>query len=153
YQPHAVALCVPGESHSIITYEQLARLIRNVARNADAAGLNPADVVVTFVEDGVMHALLLLGLTYAGMVPLSGRNANLPLEIQIDAILCDGPRTFAGGRRVIQIDRSWLEGGGAFRHVRSPWTIDDTCRIIFASGTTGDAKGVAYSHRMVIERT
>jgi acyl-coenzyme A synthetase/AMP-(fatty) acid ligase len=31
-------------------------------------------------------------------------------------------------------------------------TGDDICRIMLTSGTTGDAKGVAFSHRMLIDR-
>jgi len=153
YQPHAVAVCVPGERHAIITYAQVAVLIHNIARHSMVVGLSPGNTVVTFVDDGIMHALLVLGLAESGVITISGRNPDLPKEIKIDAILSDPGRTFAGGYRIIAVDSSWMQGDGAplgDNHPRSQG--DDICRIIFTSGTTGDAKGVAYSHRMVTER-
>jgi acyl-CoA synthetase (AMP-forming)/AMP-acid ligase II len=152
YQPQAVALCLPGDRHSVVTYAQVADCLCNIARKAASVGLNPRDVVVTFIDDGIMHALLILGLAHAGVITISGRNPDLPGEVKIDAILCDPGRTFSGTRRVITIDKSWIQGAGIQGAERSPSRGDDTARIIFTSGTTGDAKAVAYSHRMVLER-
>jgi acyl-coenzyme A synthetase/AMP-(fatty) acid ligase len=154
YQPHAVALCVPGERHAVITYAQVATLIHTIARHSAAVGLKPGDTVVAFVEDGIMHALLILGLAEAGVISISGRNPELPKELKIDAILSDPGRTFSGGYRVITLDSSWMQGDGAPLDKNHPRPQgDNICRIIFTSGTTGDAKGVAYTHRMVTERT
>jgi len=153
YQPHVVALCAPGERHAVITYAQVAALIHNVARHALEIGLRPGDTVVTFVDDGIMHALLILGLAEAGVITISGRNPELPKEVKIEMIVSDPGRTFSGGYRVVPIDASWMQGDGTplgGNHPRSAG--DDVCQIIFTSGTTGDAKGVAYTHRMVTER-
>lgn len=152
YQPHAVALCVPGERHSIITYAQVAALIHNIARHAIRVGLKPGDTVVIFVDDGIMHALLILGLAEAGIVSISGRNPDLPKEIKIDTILSDPGRTFSSEYRVITIDAAWRQGDGVPLDGNQRFGNDDVCRIIFTSGTTGDAKAVAYTHRMVMER-
>lgn len=152
YQPNSVGLCVPGERHSIITYAQIAALIYSIAGYAGSVGLKAGDVVVLFVEDNIMHALLTLGLAHAGIVTISGRNPNLPGDFKIDAILSDPGRTFDGSRRVITVDQSWIRGDSKWFNSRSQSATDDICRIIFTSGTTGDAKGVAYSHNMVIER-
>lgn len=152
YQPEAVALCVPGERHSVITYAQVAQVIRNIALKALLSGLKPSDTVVTFVDDGIMHSLLVLGLAHAGLVTISGRNPSLPREIKIDAVLSDPGRTFAEGMRVIYVDQSWTFGDAASQSARPASHGDQIARIIFTSGTTGDAKGVAYSHRMVMER-
>lgn len=153
YQPHAVALCAPGERHAVITYAQVAALIHNIARHAIDVGLSRGDTVVTFVDDAIMHALLILGLAEAGVISISARNPDLPKEIKIDMIVSDPGRTFSGNYRVVPIDSSWMQGDGTSLpgiRQRSRW--DDVCRIIFTSGTTGDAKGVAYTHRMVMER-
>jgi acyl-CoA synthetase (AMP-forming)/AMP-acid ligase II len=150
YQPHSVALCTAGERHSVITYAQVAHMMRGIAQRASAVGLLPGDVTVIFVDDPILHSLLLLGLAHMGVVTISGRNPDLPKEIKIHAILCDAPRQFSGGHRVIQIDPSWMQNTAA--PTRPHGGHEDTCRIIFTSGTTGDAKAVAYSHRMVIER-
>jgi acyl-coenzyme A synthetase/AMP-(fatty) acid ligase len=151
YQPHAVGLCVPGERHSVITYAQIAALIGGIGNHAGSLGLKAGDVVVVFVDDYIMHALLILGLTHAGIVTISGRNPNLPRDFKIDAILSDAGRTFDSNWRVITVDQSWLRGDGA-PNARPQSQGHDICRIIFTSGTTGDAKGVAYSHNMVTER-
>lgn len=152
YQPHAVGLCLPGEPHAVITYAQIASLMAGIASQAGSVGLKAGDVVVIFMDDYIMHSLLILGLSYAGIVTISGRNPNLPNDFKIDAIVTEPGRTFAGGRRVITVDQTWLRNDVSPHGVRPQSQGDDICRIIFTSGTTGDAKGVAYSHNMVIER-
>ncbi len=152
YQPHAVAICAPGERHAIVTYAQAAAIIHDIARHAFEIGLRPGDTVAIFVDDGIMHALLMLGLAKVGIITISGRNPDLPREIKIDIIISDPGRTFSGGYRVVPIDASWMQGDGTPFGENQPLSEgDDICRIIFTSGTTGDAKGVAYSHRMVTD--
>ncbi|MGP0094056.1 MAG: class I adenylate-forming enzyme family protein [Xanthobacteraceae bacterium] len=153
FQPHSIALCGPGERHSIVTYAQIEKFIHNIAHRCADLGLKRGDTVVTFVDDTIMHALLILGLAEAGVISISGRNPDLPKEIKIDAIFSDVGRTYSGDRRVVVVDPSWMQGDGvAPSGGRSDSCGEDVCRIIFTSGTTGDAKGVAYSHRMVMER-
>lgn len=66
--------------------------------------------------------------------------------------MSDPGRTFSHEYRVITVDNLWRLGDGSPLEKNSRSVSDDVCRIIFTSGTTGDAKAVAYTHRMVTER-
>jgi acyl-CoA synthetase (AMP-forming)/AMP-acid ligase II len=153
FQPDSPALCVPGDHHTVITYSRLDRMIRNVARNARAAGLKPGDRAVIFSDDQILHAALILGLARARVASISGRNPELPPELNIDVIIADFGRTFSRRTRVMPADFSWTAGDGLAldEEMHTP-SGDEVCRLIFTSGTTGDAKAVAYTHRMVAER-
>src|SRR5258708_26003074 len=152
YQPDAPALCVPGQHHTVISYSQLGKMIHNVTRYARHVGPKPGDVVVIFSNDQVLHASLILGLAKAGAVTISGRNPELPPEVKIDAIIADLGRTFSRQTRVLPAGFAWSAGDGMPLEEERPETGDEVCRLIFTSGTTGDAKAVAYTHRMVTER-
>jgi acyl-CoA synthetase (AMP-forming)/AMP-acid ligase II len=154
YQPDAPALCVPGEYHNVISYSRLERMIHNVARYAGRIGLRPGSVVVIFSDDPILHACLILGFAKAGLISVSGRNPQLPEELKIDAIVADAGRTFSRHTRVIPADFAWTAGDGAPVETASDGADAGAlvCRYIFTSGTTGDAKAVAYTHRMVTER-
>jgi acyl-CoA synthetase (AMP-forming)/AMP-acid ligase II len=153
FQPDAPALCVPGEPHATIAYGQLGRLINNVARHAERVGLRRGDTVVLYGQDMIGHVLLILGLAKAGIASISGRGPVLPPEIKIDAIVTDVDEGLPAGKRIIRADASWMDGDGApidAKHAAPGG--DQVCRIVFTSGTTGEPKGVAFTHRMVVER-
>jgi acyl-CoA synthetase (AMP-forming)/AMP-acid ligase II len=153
FQPDAPALCAPGEPHATIAYGQMGKLINNVARHAERIGLRRGDNVVLYVEDMIGHALLILGLAKAGVVSVSGRGPELPPEIKVDAIVADIEAALPSGKRIIRADASWMDGDGTALDPRLSETDRDRgCRIVFTSGTTGEPKGVAFTHRMVAER-
>jgi fatty-acyl-CoA synthase len=152
YQPHAVALCVPGAPNALITYAQLQRFIHNIARHALRTGLKRGDTVALLVDDPIGHAMLILGLAKAGVICMSAR-AELPKEMKIDAVIAAPGKAIPAGRRFIQVDSAWTDGDGTPPDNRDQSTSwDDACRIVLTSGTTGDAKAVGFTHRMVSER-
>jgi len=153
FQPDAPAICVPGTQHATIAYGQLGKLINNVARHAEWVGLRRGDIVVLYVADQIGLALLILGLAKAGVVTISGHGSELPSGIKVEAILSDFEKGLPLGTRVIPVGPSWTEGDGAPLDSRlSEADGDKLCRIVLTSGTTGDKKGVAFTHRMVAER-
>jgi acyl-CoA synthetase (AMP-forming)/AMP-acid ligase II len=151
FQPDAPALCVPGTQHATIAYGQLSKLINNVARHAGRVGLRRGDTVVLYVTDLIGQATLILGLAKAGVVTVSGRGPDLPPELKVDAVLADIEGGLPSGKRIIQVDARWMDGDGSPFHERAGGA-DETCRVVFTSGTTGVPKAVAFSHRMVVER-
>jgi acyl-coenzyme A synthetase/AMP-(fatty) acid ligase len=153
--PLALAICVPGSKIGSVTYGMLEHFIHNAARMALRSGLAPGNLVATYVTDTVLHASLTLGLMHAGMTTLSLREPRPVAGIAPDVILTDVPGRVSADATVLTVDQSWLEGEGAAAAERMPARGggDDICRIILTSGSTGVSKGVAFSHRVMAERT
>jgi acyl-CoA synthetase (AMP-forming)/AMP-acid ligase II len=136
-----------------MSYARLERSLNNVGRRALAAGLERGDIVALFITDPIVHAVAMLVLTRMGIITLSGRNPRLPPELDIEAVITDNPFPYQANR-VLQADASWLAGSDDpldEKHVPRV-DPDEICRIVLTSGTTGDAKAVALSHRMVAAR-
>ena len=153
-QPDAPAMYAPHPQHKVLSYGGLAALINNISAHAGFQGLKRGDTVALFVKDPVFHAAIILAAARLGIVTLSGRNPRLPDAIPVNAVVTDTDTVFSGTTSVIRLDRASLSGDSKSFIGASPYraTPDDITRIILTSGTTGDAKGVALTHRMVIER-
>jgi len=150
--PLTTAICVPGSQFSPVTYGALEGFIHNVARTALKSGIEPGNVVATFITDTVLHAVFVLGLMHAGMATLSLRGPKLPDGVNVDVVLTDIPGRFAGDATVLTIDRSWLEGAGAKIPITYQGKDEDICRIILTSGSTGVPKGIAFSNHSLAAR-
>src|SRR5271170_7231764 len=87
YQPGAPALCAQGID--VVSYERLAAQMENVARRAMAHGLRRADVVALSIEQPLLHAAVILGLSQVGIVPVSVAMHKPPAELKIDAVISD----------------------------------------------------------------
>jgi acyl-CoA synthetase (AMP-forming)/AMP-acid ligase II len=143
----------PGTSLPVVSYGRLELFIHNVSRRAVALGLSRGQIVAIFVMDPVLHAAVVLGLARLGVITLSGRNPMLPKELRIAALLTDTDFPYEV-TKIIRVDQGWLAGDGNpvadGRLYQSG--DDDVCRIVLTSGTTGDAKAVALTHRMMAAR-
>jgi acyl-coenzyme A synthetase/AMP-(fatty) acid ligase len=154
YHPPAAAICTPGSGQNLISYARLERLINNASRMAVAGGLRRGNTVAIFIEDAILNAAVVLGLTRIGVVTLAGR-PDLPKDLAIDAIVADKimmqPLIAA---KVILLDANWTSGDGEPPQDRRLYETkeDDVCRIILTSGTTGEPKAVAVTHRMLASR-
>jgi long-chain acyl-CoA synthetase len=148
--PLRTAIYVPGSPLGPVTYGMLGEIIHNVARGTIKSGIAPSNVVATFITDAALHVAFTLGLMHAGVTTLSLRQPRLVEGISADVVLTDVPDRFAGDATILTLDRSWLEGDGA--PVPSRGGDKDICRIILTSGSTGLAKGVAFSHRIAAAR-
>jgi acyl-CoA synthetase (AMP-forming)/AMP-acid ligase II len=152
YQPEAPALCAQGVD--VISYARLVAQMNNVARRATASGLKHGSVVALSIEQPMLHAAVILGLTHAGIIPVSVAMYKPPAGLQIDAVLSNTKYPFAPAARHLALDHSWLMGDGApierTRDLRSE--SQDICRIVLTSGTAGDPKAVALGHTMVMAR-
>jgi len=152
FQPEAPALCAQGID--VVSYARLVAQINNVARRALASGLERGSVAALSIEQPLLHAALILGLTHAGIVPVSVAMYRPPAGLKIDAVLRNTDYPFAPEARHVTVDHSWLMGDGApVERGREPRSdSDDICRIVLTSGSTGDPKAVALTHRMVAAR-
>jgi acyl-CoA synthetase (AMP-forming)/AMP-acid ligase II len=150
--PSTTAICVPGSKSGSIPYGMLGALIHNVARAALKAGIGPGHVVATYIDDHILHTALILGLMHAGATTLSLRSPRPVAGIKPDVIITDAADKFGGDSTVLTFDQSWFEGEGAKAPVAAHNNENDVCRIILTSGSTGVAKGLAFSHRALAAR-
>jgi acyl-CoA synthetase (AMP-forming)/AMP-acid ligase II len=152
--PPAPAICVPGTQFNLVSYARLGRFIHSTSRHALELGLRRGDVVAVFVSDPILHAAIVFGLMHIGIVTLSGRNPELPPELKIDALIADSDFPYRAPK-IIRADASWIgsDKGPLEDKYVPPTDPDDICRIIVTSGTTGDPKAVAVSHRMMADRS
>jgi long-chain acyl-CoA synthetase len=154
--PAAPAICVPGAARPLISYGRLKRAIHNIGRAALSAGLAKGQVAAIHAKDKIFHAALILGLARIGVVTMSARSQSFPKEIGVDAVIADSNATYHNAKRVIVASANqWMDEGGGVPFDDPRLTSsggDDLCRITLTSGSTGDARGIPFTHRLVMER-
>jgi acyl-CoA synthetase (AMP-forming)/AMP-acid ligase II len=154
--PAAPAICVPGAARPLISYGRLEQAIHNISRAALSAGLARGQVAAIHVADKIFHAALILGLARIGVVSLSARSHSLPKEIGVDAVIADVNATSHNARRVIAAaPDAWMQDGDGAPLADARLAEvggDDLCRITLTSGSTGEARGIAFTHRDIAAR-
>ncbi|MGC1777866.1 MAG: class I adenylate-forming enzyme family protein [Xanthobacteraceae bacterium] len=152
YQPEAPALCAQGID--VVSFSQLCTQMNNVARRATASGLKRGSVVALSIDQPLLHAAVILGLSQAGIIPMSIAMQKPPVGLKIDAVISNTDYPFASAAPRLPLAYSWIMGEGApvepLRNIDT--SGDEVCRIVLTAGTTGDPKAVALTHNMVMAR-
>jgi acyl-CoA synthetase (AMP-forming)/AMP-acid ligase II len=151
--PAEIALCAPGTEFNLVSYARLARLINNISRRIISLGLTAGMRVAIFIEDPILHALVVLAFTRLGIVTISGRTKEFSWRFEIHAVVADKSFSFRAAK-IVLVDSGWTAGDGKDleRKYIYQGRADDVCRIILTSGTTGDEKAVPVTHRMMAAR-
>src|SRR5579862_6519199 len=105
YQPEAPALCAQGRD--VVSYARLRLQMSLVARRALSLGLTPGNVAALSIDEPLLHAAVILGLTQIGIVPLSVAGHKPPAGLKIDAVISTGPYPFAPEARHLLLDFTW----------------------------------------------
>jgi acyl-CoA synthetase (AMP-forming)/AMP-acid ligase II len=151
-QPEATALCAQG--NDVVSYARLVVQMSTIARRAMSFGLRPGSVVALSIDEPLLHAVFILGLTQAGIISVSVAGHAPPPGLKIDAVISSRRYPFAPEARHLLLDFSWTTGDNSPIET-SPFgalASAQTCRIVLTSGTTGDPKAVALSHHMAMAR-
>ena len=154
YRPLAAAICAPGTGIGLVSYGRLQQFIHNISRTILTLDLSPGNIVAIYIEDQIFHAAITLALAHLGIITFTGRPQSFPSELHVDAVIADAPSPLFARQRIIVADRSWLSGDGVpVSNDQIPGRADSSlCRIILTSGTTGEAKAVALTHKMIFDR-
>jgi len=104
--PTEAALAAPGTTLNIMSYGRLERSINSICRKALALGLTRGNIAALFIEDRLLHALMILALTRLGIVTVSGFNPKLPTGVPVKAVITDIDFAYQA-ERVIPADPSW----------------------------------------------
>ncbi len=145
-------MCAPGATLDIISYGRLERFINNIGHAALSLGLQHGNVVAIQVKNHNFHASIVLALANIGIATLSVREPAFPAGLRIDAFITDEPPNPGklGSVKIVHADLAWTEGEGRPIDARHLYRGhgDAVCRISTTSGSTGEAKAVAFSHHM-----
>jgi acyl-CoA synthetase (AMP-forming)/AMP-acid ligase II len=152
-KPAELALCAPGTDLNMVSYGRLGRSVNNVCQRLVPLDFPPLSRVAVFIADPIFHAIVLIALTRLGIVTVSGRDRNFTWRFGIDAVIADQPFQISAGRFVLA-QADWMTGDGRPLELEHIYRAvpDDPCRIFLTSGTTGEEKGVAVTHRMMASR-
>jgi AMP-binding enzyme len=104
-------------------------------------------------DQPIVEAAMILGLTQLGIATMS--LGMLPPDgLKIDAVIGTTVPTLSAARH-LPLDDAWTPGDGAQAEaVGIAGSVgDEICRIVLTSGTTGEPKAVALTHRQVAART
>ncbi len=136
-QPEAPALCSPGVE--TLSYARLRTQMNAVARRAMQAGLRRGSIVALSIDQPLLHATLILGLSQAGIIPVSVATERLPDKMKIDALISniDYPHRVLAQR--LPLDFSWIFGEGPAVEIApaADAVRREICCILLTTGTTG----------------
>ncbi len=146
-----------GLGDRIVTYDMLARGVLSVAQKARMARIKPGDVVVVALTSPIRHMIVTLALMRLGAISVSVEEADSPDVLQLDAdwVLVEHAEDVADIRRALIVDVDWFQGfTGALCDAQPAHVFDDdeVCRLILSSGTTGAAKALAFTPRILADR-
>jgi acyl-coenzyme A synthetase/AMP-(fatty) acid ligase len=156
HNPPAPAMCAPGAELDLISYGRLERFINAIGRHVLGCGVAPGHVVAIQVREHIFHAAIALALANIGVATVSVREPKFPVGLRIDAFVTDDVQSARDLRDIdiIPADIGWTGGdaGPLAAHHLYRGAGDAICRISFTSGSTGEAKAVAFSHGMQAAR-
>ena len=154
-----------------MTYSELQRASRTLARFLAAQGLGKGDKIALMLHNAYQTARLLIGVMYAGYVvaPLNLLSQRSQLEYVLDhsdtALVFTSfdlaPRVqqaLEGIARPVRVVRIDPDAIGALEDVPAAYTAavlerveeNDDALLMYTSGTTGRPKGVLHTHRSVV---
>lgn len=165
-QPETIFLSeVDGEQRQHTTYAEFARITYDVKHMLGVMGLKRGDRIALLAENSIAHAAWVMGAMRAGIVPAiissslirseegRGRLVAMLAVVGPKAILIDSTISAAD----IHYDQCPIlplalpETGAGAAGAAEEWrpTLDDTAKILFTSGSTGNSKAVPNTHRMM----
>ncbi|HSZ98600.1 MAG TPA: hypothetical protein VK767_19940 [Bradyrhizobium sp.] len=123
--------------------------MNNVTRRAAACGLKRGSIVALSTNQPMVEAVLILGLTQVGIIPVSA-SMSPPAGLKVDAVIGTTKHPFAPAAQHLPQDNSWIMGDGGLVETMydGQSKSDEVCRIVPTFGTTRDPKAVAMTHAM-----
>src|SRR5689334_633575 len=166
-QPDATYLIAP-ESGAVMTYRELQRASRRLARFLRARGLPKGAKVALMLENAYQTARLLIGTMYAGYTVVPLNLLSQPKQLEYVLVHSDTEVAFTSAaleprlrealrnaQRAIDVvvidpDATHVLGPDIPGLPIAPVSESDDALLMYTSGTTGVPKGVLHTHRSVV---
>ncbi|HEV2345833.1 MAG TPA: amino acid adenylation domain-containing protein [Actinocrinis sp.] len=151
--PDAIAVSAGGVE---VSYAELDDRSDRIARRLHAAGVGPDDLVGVLLERSVDLTAALLGILKAGAAYLPLSQTHPPAYLARLVAAARARHVVAApelAHRLAEADAAVLTPAELLRPVPLPWTPlrradpDNLAYVLFTSGSTGEPKGVAITHR------
>jgi acyl-coenzyme A synthetase/AMP-(fatty) acid ligase len=154
YNPGSVAICTPGTDPPLLTYGELEGWTNNINRIAVSLELARGQIVAVYVAEKILHLAIVLALARMGIPTISPRSPVLPKALNITAVITDQIAQFENVNRVIVTDAAWKRPHERPLADARVYQTDasDLCRIAQTSGTTGEAKSIAFTQARLAGR-
>ena len=138
--PHAIAVVAGGTR---ISYKDLKSRSDQIAARLATSGIGPGARVAFRANRSAETVAAILGTLSAGAayVPI---DAGWP-EARVEAIVAEAGATY--------VNTDALLDGNETDHVRGRPTLEDLAYVLYTSGSSGRAKGVAVTHRNLAHST
>jgi long-chain acyl-CoA synthetase len=151
-EPEKLALC---DFSSSLDFGRLFLFVKRIAKKLEAAGVKPGDLVVTCLPRS-FDWVFTNALFHEACITCSNLDHHtIDPRLQADWVISAIPiPTLPEGQGLV-VDRAWLQNalkGEPSSVVKAYASEDDLCRLILTSGSTGGAKAVPYSLKMLDER-
>src|SRR5262245_58646401 len=150
-EPNSPAI---GTESGVITFGQLADAIFAATARCERAGLRPGSLVGLIIGDPIWHICLIAALYRLGVASVSlGSDDGVVFPAGLAAVLHDGTPLAGHTGPSMLVEPDW------FTHRAGTGSLPDAafgeldlCRIALSSGTTGQAKPIAFSPQIIWDR-
>lgn len=143
------------EGSQLVTYGELADLMRRTACHLRSLGLRQGDLIGLCLKDSLHHVITLLGAAYMGgvVVPLDWRarateNAHLIEALQLKYVIAEAGARIPDKCQTILLNAEWHEAlASASADIEPVGSSHDPFVISATSGSTGNPRFTVMSHQ------
>lgn len=151
---HASRMALEDDG-AVTTWTQFHALAKRIAEKLSRLGVKPGDLVATCLPSG-LDWLFTNALFHEACISCSNHGyAPLDPGLGVRWIITNRQQPHFPEAQVIYVDRNWFADTMPEAATRRPVEYADTdalCRLVLTSGTTGHARGAAYTVGMLETR-